>query len=204
MKEIIASIMASLFQELKLPLRWLAVVGFLLLIGLGILGYDRLTGQSYYGRLEKKISLIKELQSISNQGIDKNQELYQIYLGTVEELSHGDVFNLTLPYLQIQNFSDPIVILKAISGALLWLFVLPFGVSAAFKQEGKISGTAVAVAVLAVIVAFAVVFAWLGAVIPDILTPWVNVIFYPIIQFTIAYRLTKKKPSITQQQGVSI
>ncbi|TEU15132.1 MAG: hypothetical protein E3J21_13990 [Anaerolineales bacterium] len=192
-----ADLIIGLFKELKLPLRWIAVIVSVILFVLGVLGYEHLTGHFYYGRLEKKIALLKELQLIANEGIASNQELYPIYQSAVEELTHYEVRGLPFPPLPSVSFGDPVTWGKAISGASVWLLFLIVGVSSDVKKAGRISGATIGAAVLVIIIA--TVFAWVGTIIPTIFSPWVNYIGFPAIQSALFFLLfRKKKPAGTK------
>ncbi len=143
--------------------------------------------------------MLKELQSIANQGIDTNRDLYPIYQSAVEELARDESLNLPLPYLPPLSLGDPIAIGKAISGALLWVLVLIAGVSSDVKKTGRFSGMTIAIAI--VVAGIATVFAWVGSIIPTVINPWVNYIGFPLIQFGVVYLLSRRrKPLVAPDQ----
>jgi len=90
----IAELIFGLLQPLKLPARLVAIAFTIILIFVSIYGYERITGQFYFSKLERKISLLKELQDLKISGIVQNPELYAIYQDTVKELSSFEV-NIT-------------------------------------------------------------------------------------------------------------
>lgn len=187
----IASFIVSLFQGLKLPFRWFAVVLSLSLLFGGIWGYERLTGHFYLSRLERKITLLEDLQSVANAAIENHPELQQIYTNTVEELDSFDVSQPFFPNLPSINLGDTTAIGKAISGAFFWIIVLVFGVLSETKKAGKLTGMVIFLGI--VIGLIALLFAWIGTLIPTVLNPWVNYIGFPLIQFGILLLITRKK-----------
>lgn len=189
--EDIANLVASLFKDLKLPFRWLAVGSVILFIILGVLGFEYLTGHFYYQSLEKKISLLKELQLIANEGIDKNPELYPIYQSAAEELARCEVRNLAFLLPLSVSLGAPVVLGKAVSGALIWLLILIVGVTSEVKKAGKLTGSTIGLA--AVLIIFAVIFAWVGTIIPTVYAPWVNYIGFPLIQLGLLFLFSRKQ-----------
>lgn len=194
----IASFIVSLFKGLKLPLRWLAIVLTVLLIVFTLLAYEHLTGHFYFNKLEKKVSLLKELQLIANEGVDANKDLLPIYESAVDELAQYQVRTLAFSHFAYVNFGDPVTWRKAISGASIWLLILVVGVSSDVKKTGKFSGTTIGVAIVTVVVA--ALFAWIGTIIPTILNPWVNYIGFPMIQLALFYLLSRKKKTTATQK----
>jgi len=79
---------------------------------------------------------------------------------------------------------------KAISGASIWLLLFVFGISSEIKKSRKITGLIISIAIFLILAAF--LFAWIGALIPTIISPWVNYILFPIIQIVVLVFLTRK------------
>lgn len=186
MKDLIA-IIRSLLDELDVRRRWVAIAG-LFILGLALLfSIEYATGWNYYRNLEKKAELLSELHALSMQGIEENGDLYPIYQETVRELSARKV---TPPRLPTFSLTISITLGKAISGAALWIIlalVAPFGV---YGENNKIAGS-----VLLGLVA--ILFGFLGAVIPTIVNPWVNYLGFPLLQLvviiTVSVRSKKEK-----------
>jgi hypothetical protein len=187
----IANFIVSLFKGLKLSLRWLAIILTLLLITFGLLTYENFTGHFYFSKLEKKVTLVKELQLIANEGVDTNKDLFPIYESAVDELAQYNVRTLAFPHFSYVNFGDPVTSGKAISGASVWLLILVVGVSSDVKKAGKLSGTTIGVAIVIIVVA--VLFAWIGTIIPTVFNPWVNYIGLPVIQLAFFYLFSRRK-----------
>lgn len=189
----LATFIVSLFQDLKLPLRWLAVVAILLFAVFGLWGYESLTGNFFYSQLEKKIALLRELQLMANDGIAQKPELYPIYLSIVSEIGHYKTFNLSSIHIPSVNIGDPVVMGKAIGGASVWLLILLIGLPPNIKKEGKLTPVIVTTAI--VVVAMGLLFAWIGTLIPTLLNPWINFIGFPLAQFAVIYLLFgRRKP----------
>jgi hypothetical protein len=185
-----ASFFVGLFEGLKLPIRWVAIIFSIVLIIMGIWGYEKITGQFYLSKLEKKVQLLKELQAIADAGVQNNPELFPIYEKTVNEISKYDVRELSFSTFISINMGEPSVLGKAISGAIIWIIVLLIGVSTEIQKAGKITGMAIAVGFVVLIVA--ALFAWIGTLIPTIYNPWVNYITFPMTQLVVLILLSRR------------
>ena len=191
----IAEFIVGLFRDLKLPFRWGAIGLILVLIIFGFWGFERLTGQFYFSRLERKITLLSELQKIKDSGIEQNPELYTIYKDMVKDLESFSVKQPSVVEVEPINISDPNTIGKAISGAFLWILVLVIGVSSEIKKAKKITGMTVTITVFLLLAIL--LFAWIGMIIPTIINPWFNYIVFPIVQVVILVMLTRKSSKPT-------
>ena len=189
----IASFFVSLFQELKLPVRWLALAFLIAVILAGIFGYEQLTGNFYLAKLERKITLLKELQTIADAGVDKHPELESIYERTSSELANFEVRPAS-SYISSIKIGDPTNLGKAVSGALLWIIVLIFGVSSEYQKNGKLTGMIIGLGIFLLVIA--IFFAWIGTLIPTLYNPWVNYILFPIVQLGIVLLFTPKKKKV--------
>jgi len=190
----IASFFVSLFQDLKLPVRWIALFSLLVIFFGGILSYEALTGHFYLTKLEKKITLLKELQTIADTGIEKHPDLKSIYARTSYELANFEVHSLSSYIPSVFSFikiREPISIGKAVSGALIWILVMIFGVSSEFQKNGRVTGMTIAIGVALLLIAM--FFGWLGTLIPTLINPWVNFILFPIVQLGLILLFTPKK-----------
>jgi hypothetical protein len=178
-----------LFQGLKLPIKWFAIFLCLVLLSGVIWGYERLSGNFYLSRLERKITLLADLQKIANSGMDIHPELIDIYNSSVKELDSFEVSQSFIPSLKPINLGNT-TIWKSLSGASIWIIVLVAGVASEIKKVGKVTGMVIFLGVVLALIAL--LFAWFGAIIPTILNPWVNYIGFPLIQFGILYFATRK------------
>ena len=112
-----------------------------------------------------------------------------MYQSAVEELARCKVRNLAFPPPLSLSLGDPVALGKAISGASIWLLILIVGVFSLVKAR-KLTGSAIATAIFLVVVAL--VFAWVGTIIPTIYNPWINYIGFPLIQFGLLYLLSRR------------
>jgi hypothetical protein len=186
----IASFFISLFQELKLPARWVAIFSLVVFVLVGIFGYEQLTGHFYLTKLEIKVSLLKELQAIASEGTENHPELETIYEQIVSELSVFEVRTIA-SYMPTFEFTDTITLGKAISGAFLWIIILILGLSSEAQKNGKLTGMDIGLGIFLLLIA--VLFAWVGTLIPTIYNPWINYLLFPSIQFVILLILSRKK-----------
>ena len=196
----IAEFVIALFQGLRLPFRWVAVILIITFSVLILFGYERATGHFYFSRLEQKISLLKELQNLKSSGIEQNPELYTIYQDEVEELRVFDVNHSTAFELVSIKWTDTTTVGKAVSGAFIWILFLFFGIGSEIKKDRKITGSTVGLTIFLLFISG--LFAWLGVVIPTIINPWVNYILFPTVQIFLLILLTRNsiKKSATSQK----
>lgn len=190
MKEV-AEFIVGLFNSLRLPLRWIAVLVLLMVVVLTLAWFEHLTGYFYFTRLERKVALLRELSDIASQGIDSRHELYPIYQSAVSELAEYQVKSGVVPWVSSIRIGDPEVWGKAISGASIWILFLIIGVSDDVQKAGKLTGTTIGVGI--VLLMIAALFGWLGTLIPTVLNPWVNYIGFPAVQAVVLYLLGRKK-----------
>jgi hypothetical protein len=192
MKEI-ASFFVSLFENLKLPAKWLVTIVTLILLATGFWGYERLSGHFYLSKLETKINLLRELQEITVIGFDSHPELEYIYNSSVDDLKN---FQVTAPILQgAQTNHRSNNAGKFISGAIIWCFFLTYAVISELKKNHKLSGSTI-MAIISIIV-IGVFLGWVATLIPTIVSPWINYLLFPIIQIIgliMIFKPKKKQP----------
>jgi hypothetical protein len=158
-------------------------ISSVVLIISGLFVYEQITNTIYLTKLEKKVALLKELQSIAGAGIQNNSELYPIYLELVGELS---TFNPTNPSDKPPSIAadaprnDPVRTGKAVSGALLWIILLFFVVGYQLRIDRKFTPVSIALVIFFIVVSG--IFAWIGALIPTLYNPWVNYLLFPLFQ----------------------
>jgi hypothetical protein len=189
----IASFFVSLFQGLKLPIRWVAFISLLVFIIVGALGFEQFTGYFYLSKLERKVDLLKDLQTIADAGIDNHPELRTIYEKAASELSSFEV-RTPISYIPSLQIGDPNTLGKAISGAFVWIVVMIFGISSDVQKSGKLTGLTIGVAMVVLIIA--AVFAWIGTLIPTIYNPWINYILFPTVQLIVILLLFRKRKPV--------
>jgi hypothetical protein len=198
----LAAFVVELLQGLKSSARWVAILLTIILIVSGFYFYERSTGQLYFSRLERKITLLKELYEIKKSGIQQDPELYAIYQDAVNDLSAFDVVQPTEFHFQSVDWSKPETIWKAVSSSLLWFLVLIFGISSEIKKARKITAFTFTLAIALLLIAL--FFAWVGTLIPTILNPWVNYIFIPLLQVAALVYLSTKgnKKSVSNNANI--
>lgn len=197
----IAEFVVSLFRDLKLPYRWGAIAVILTLVLLGVWGFENVTGQFYFSRLEKKITLLRELKELRDSGIVQDPELNQIYQDMVNDLESFSVDRPVTMSTGTINLSDPVTIGKAISGGFLWLLVFIVGIPGEIKKNKRLTGMTFFIGIFILVIAL--LFSWIGMSIPTILNPWVNYIGFPILQIFILIYLSRKGAQtnvVTKQQ----
>jgi hypothetical protein len=187
----IAAFIVSLFQDLKLPVKWLAIVVIILAVLFGILGYEKITGHFYLDKLERKMLLLKDLQAIADSGVENNKELWPIYESIVDDVYSYEITHRFIPHLPKLNFGDPVTMGKAFSGAVFWLILVAVGIPTEIKKDGKITGMTIGLAIFLLLIAS--LFAWLGTIIPTLYSPWINYLLFPAVQFLIIFLITRKK-----------
>lgn len=113
----IAEFVISLFQGLKLTAKWAAFIGLVGIFIFGLSTYEKISGQFYFSKLEKKIELLEKLNNLALSGIADNNQLYPIFNTLVENLETYEISQQILPGFPKINLGNPIVFGKAISGA---------------------------------------------------------------------------------------
>lgn len=180
MKEIVAFLI-GLFGELKLSARRWSVILILVLIILGFFGFENFSKNYYIKKLDAKVTLLERLNALSKDDIQKNPDLYPIYKSLEQELLSFNVKQSSIP-----KFTQPrnsFRLEKAISGASLWLLLLPFYFISEIKRVKKISGALFGGVILIII--FAAILGWIGSIIPTMNNPWINYIGFPVLQLII-------------------
>jgi len=177
----VASLLTGLFQDLNLRLRWILIFALACFAILSVLAFEYWTGNFYYSSLQKKVSLLKEMQVIANEGIASNTELYPVYKSTVEELARREVSPFAFPAV-----ADPVTAGKAISGASIWIIFAVLGLFGVFGPENKIPA-------LLLLGLFAILVGYISTLIPTLSTPWLNYLGVPIIQLIILFIAGSRK-----------
>jgi hypothetical protein len=134
-----------------------------LLLVLGLIALELLTGAVYYSVMDRRIALLKELHQLSTSGVPADPQLASAYQDLVTQLGAGP----TLAY-------RPISVLKFLAGGSLGLYML-------FLQLGRMRRgineppwwTGLLVGIF-----YTVTLGLAGALIPDLGSPWVNAFAY--------------------------
>jgi hypothetical protein len=188
MKEI-ASFVVNLLEGLRKPLRWIAVLLSILLLVVALALFEQLTGHFFFTRLERKVHLIRELQTISGDGLEPASDLYYMYQSALADLRSYEVGTSTLWLLPPLNLGDPVTWGKAVSGASLWLLFLLVGLRLETTRTERISTRA---GVAIVILIIAALCAWIATLIPTIVNPWLNYIGVPVLQFVLLFIVARR------------
>jgi hypothetical protein len=181
MKELL-SILSGLFEGLNIRRRWVAVLFLVFLFLSALLAYDYRTGYSYYASLEKKVNLLKELQSLEKEGISSNPRLKQVYEETIEEVTRRKISPVAM---SLFPFSDSETFWKGVSGASLGTVILVLALLGGVPNEQRQS-------VILGAGSIAVLFGLIGAVVPTIWSPWVNYIGMPLIEILVLIAIPKR------------
>ena len=189
--ENLAAFITGLYKDLKLPIKWIAIILSICILVLAFLGYEKLSGHFYLNKLEKKVELLGDLKNLSDTDIEDDKQLYPIYKSIINELSSYDVTQQYFQYFPWINFGNPVIVWKAISGASPWLLLIAFGIPMEVKKDGKLTGATVGLFIFLLLIG--ILFAWIGSIIPTIYRPWINYILFPFAQLGIIILLTRKK-----------
>jgi hypothetical protein len=156
--------------------KWLFLILFIFFVLIGLFGFEYFTGYSYYDNLEKKISLLKELNALANDGISTNSDLQEAYQQTILELTKRKVNPLDIPPI---IFIDKTIFLetsiKIFSSISVGLLFLIGSITGAIPSDNK--SLAIFTSIL-----IGFLFGCIGIVLPIIYRPWVNYVGFPVVQ----------------------
>ena len=197
MKEFPSSIIASLeslFLEFNYRrlLFWVFII-FAFITGLVI--FENLTGYAYFSRMERKVSILKSLNELSQDDIASKPELNTIYQDTISELKAYKIEPLSF-FGILSNLGSNIPHIpsefgKFISGGFLGFMVAIAGLVDRNKGGEKWSSTFWGGLV------FGIIMGLIGAIIPTVYNLWVNYIGFPILQIVLVLffssRVTNKR-----------
>lgn len=192
--EKVLAFVASLFQELKLPVRWVAFITLILTLASGAWFAEYATKYVYFTKLERKILLLKELQQVANSGIQSNPELYPVYKDTANELAAVNLQTPLFTGLSIFTLNDTVGVTvgKAIGGASLWIIILLSTLSSN-REKGKKSFRENFDSISGMLFISAL-FGWVGTMIPTFYNPWVNYVGFPLLQVIVLFIFSWKAP----------
>ncbi len=176
MFEGIGDVLKALFEGLDLRRRWLAVFSFVVVVGVCLLLFEQMTATVYYSSLERKTSLMKELNALEKEGdISSSPELKKVYDATVQELS----------LRPIRPFAFPAVV--SLSSVTFWKVVSGAGVGLFFALCYVFGVWRTGVNILPAAVAIAIIGGFIGGVMPVLYGPWVNYIGFPVVQLLLLF-----------------
>lgn len=147
-----------------------------------------MTGRFYLTKLERKVALLRDLQTIAIEGTDGHPELAEIYEQAASELSSFDIHT---PAPHAPAPADSVTLGKAISGAFLWVAGLVASTFLEIRKNRRLTGMVIGRGVA--LLPIAALFAWIGTLIPTLYNPWVNYLLFPWVQFAVLFLLLHKK-----------
>lgn len=185
LKAIVSSVL-GLFKEEFDVRRLLLLPAVVIILIVALLVLDSVTGFLFFINMERKVAILNELHSLAQDGITQDPELSPIFQKMVAELAAYKPVSLSIPRIsaitEIPGLED---FLKFLSGAFLPLAV---AVDAYFRREQRKEEwkhTVVGGLVLAL------VFGFIGILLPTFYRPWVNYLGYPILQVVLILGITK-------------
>lgn len=146
------------------------------------LSFESLTGYFYYQGLQKKVMLLKELQALSKDGIDRNPTLKHIHdelAGELETPREGR--GISVAWLRTAS----IAFLKWVSGAAIGLFAIMLAFFGAWRGEQRRH-------VVIGAVFFVAVFGTVAVLLPTIFHPAVNYVLLPLLQIVGLYLYNRR------------
>ena len=159
-------------------LYWLFVISFIFIV---LVFSERLTNYLYFWRIEKRITLLKELYSLDQSGIAKNDQLSPVYNDLVGELNSYKAYH---PSININFRADQLW--RFISGASVGLIGLAISIIRIYEtrkhhdyEEFPTRGFLIGIILTSI---WAIMFGIVGLLLPTIYSPWVNYIAFPILQ----------------------
>lgn len=182
MKDEVKTFIALLLEELGTGTRWI-VVGALVLLLVGMFGfYEHVTSHFYYRNIQTHIDVLERLNSLSNNGIQKDTLLVAPYEDLVELLIDNPVRPISQ---RLPSRIEPNPLLLFLSSTIFWIIGL---LGSLFGKRRKLSGIVV---LLMLIAAFAVI----GFALPTLIHPSLNYIAMLLLQTTCLgiYMLKVKK-----------
>jgi len=173
-------LISELISKLNPKGRWKAIGAIFIIIIIVLLIIESIAGFNFFLQMQKKVGLIKELAEISTYELDENSQLYGVYQDAIDQLSNYSIkpFKIHFPKINSQD------LFKALSGGSVWLLFSILGFFGQFGENNKIIA-----GVLLLLIA--ILFGWIGIIIPVVITPWINYIGFPFIQLIILIWLGK-------------
>lgn len=180
MFEGIGHLITTLFEGLDLRRRWLAILGFGVLVVFSLLLFEQMTGTIYYNSLERKVALLAELNTLEKEGdISSKPELKRAYDVTVQELDLRPIQPFRFP---TTVFVYSVTFWKVISGAALGLL---FAIVSIFGGKENMN-TTIGATIVAILGGF------MGGLLPVIYEPWVNYLGFPIVEIVFIFLLGRR------------
>lgn len=189
----IASLLASLealFTEFNLRrlFYWLSLP---ILAITGLIIWETFTDSFFLARMERRLSLLRELHSLAKDGITQNSELAPSYQEMARQLAEYKVRSFSL--VHILNYPDSEQFFKFITGGIWGLAVAVSALSDKGKGKEQWKSTLYGGLV------FAAVLGFISTLIPTIYSPWVNYIGWPALQLLLILGLSKLTSTVKKR-----
>jgi hypothetical protein len=167
------------------------IVSTLFFLALGWWFLEAQFGLVSFWNLERKVSLLKELNSLAQDNISQNSDLNPIYQNLVAELARSGAPPILAP-------SFAIGLAKFFSGASIWFILLMFALFLGAKPNDKSISRDDSMTGLVMLGLF---FGVINVVLPFI-SPLYNYLGFPLVQVAlvvIAYWWSRRRHGITSQ-----
>jgi len=187
LKELI-KVIIGFFDGLEVRLRWSLLAVVVTVVVSLLVGIEFFTGFAYYGSLQRKVNLLRELHALARDNISTRPELYRIYEETVAQLDRR-----TVPLIGIPTVAPSIAFWKFLSGSSFFLLMAVLAIVVTFGEERRTIGV-VSMGILAALMGY------VGTLIPTVGHPVVNYVGFPAAQVAVLYVLSKRSKRAKQSQ----
>ncbi len=165
----------NLFENFTIK-RFFALCVTLGIFLFAVLMYEKYTSNFQLNRLQKSAEILNVLQGIEPNNVSPDKELLVVYNNIKSELSSlSDPTNPTS-----LNYIPPNAgLLKFLLGFLPWA-LMSLALLPQFRKKED-----AAIPALFLLLVLALVFGWIGYLMPTVLWPWFNLVFYPLGHITL-------------------
>jgi hypothetical protein len=169
----------ELFPDLKVR-RYILLLIFISL-PLLIWFIDSQTNLVFFWYLERKVEILKNLNGLNKELVmSHEQQFNKAYLQILNELDSHSYFSITERICSILKSGEKLIeyegFWKFISGSFIGYLCTVVLIIQLLLGDKSVRNTILGA------VAFGSIFGGIGILIPNLFTPWVNYIFYPISQ----------------------
>lgn len=186
MKELLASLEALFLQfNIRRLFYWVFVAVFI--IG-GLYFGERVTGYVFQLRMQKQVTMLKDLHDLSKDGIAQNPELNSLYEKTVNELNSHQVGLPPLPQITFTRG-----ILQFLIGGSIGILTIFYAYFRRSKNQEWVNAMFGGIVYGALTGAF-------GVLIEPYLNPWVYYLGYPTIQLVFLLFAVRRQEAKNQEE----
>jgi hypothetical protein len=146
--------------------------------------FELITGLNYYISLEKRVTILKELHSLSKEDVAAKPELRTIYDSAVADLAARDTKPLLIP---VPSSFDPSLLVKVAMTILFWTLLAKISVANSRDKTAK-RNTILGVSVMAVAGTIAT------SALPPLIHPILDAVGLQISLLAMLMLLSKKLP----------